>query len=260
MSTPKKAIAAAKAAEIHRELQIQEPDEINVEKIANYYNIRVTEEPLSGMDGCIVREGDRAVITIKDSVPYYPQKRFILAHELGHFFLHPSARQIVTDTHTQMSNWSEKYTQEYEANLFAADLLMPPKLFAPRIKKQIPSLDLIETLAKEFQTTFTATAVQFVLNSHGEECALVSSQGRQRQWAVRSPGFSFRLSESGYVHGHSCAVEAMMGKGKARAADIEADFWLDEFHGNHKALITEDSRYFPKIDRTISLLWIHEDI
>jgi len=65
MRVPRKAIAAARAADIHRELRIQEPDEIQVEKIANYYEVMVVEEPLKGMDGCIVKEGDRAIVSIR---------------------------------------------------------------------------------------------------------------------------------------------------------------------------------------------------
>ncbi|MFZ4775603.1 MAG: ImmA/IrrE family metallo-endopeptidase [Terrimicrobiaceae bacterium] len=256
---PRKAIATTKAREIHQKLEIEEPDEIQVEKIANYYNIRVTEEPLSGMDGCIVRDGERAVITIRSTVGYQPQKRFIVAHELGHFFLHSKTRQIETVTQEQTSNWSERDIEEYEANLFAADLLMPPVLFTPRFDNNDLSLNLVESLAREFQTTFTSTAVQLVLNSR-EECALISSQGRQRKWAVRSPGFSFHLSEDGYIHGCSCAAEVMRTRSRSRASDIEASYWLDGFRRNHKALITEDSRFFPKIDRTLTLLWIHDEI
>jgi hypothetical protein len=256
---PRKAIATAKAREIHQTLGIQEPDEIQIDKIANFYKIRVSEEPLSGMDGCIVRNGDKAVITIRSTVTYEPQKRFILAHELGHYFLHQKTHQIETVTQEQTSNWSEKNIEEYEANLFASDLLMPPELFVPRFKGQIPSLDLIKSVAGAFHTTFTSTAVQFVLNSR-EECALVSSQGRQRIWAIKSPGFSFHLCDDGYIHGLSCAVEAKKTGLPCRASDVEASYWFDGFRENHKAFITEDSRYFPKIDRTLSLLWIHDEI
>ena len=47
---------------------------------------------------------------------------------------------------------------------------------------------------------------------------------------------------------------------QARSSNIEASFWLEGFRGNDKAVITEDSRFFPKFNRTLSLLWIHKEI
>ena len=120
---------------------------------------------------------------------------------------------------------------------------MPQQIFAPRISGELPSLELIDRLAGEFLTTLTATAVQFV-RATNEECAIVSCTGRQRLWAVKSLGFSFHLSEDGYVHGCSCAAEAMKSGQPRRASDVEASFWLDGFRGDHKALITEDARVF----------------
>ena len=95
---PRKALSVAKAREILNHLEIQEPDEIQVERIAAYYSVRVEEEPLCGMDGCIVRNESSAIITLRESIPYPAQKRFVLAHELGHYFLHPGTRQIQTVT------------------------------------------------------------------------------------------------------------------------------------------------------------------
>jgi Zn-dependent peptidase ImmA (M78 family) len=256
---PRKAIATAKAREVIRNLNILEPDEIDVEAIANYYNVGVRLQRLSGMDGCILRKGDNAVITVREDIRYIPQQRFVIAHELGHYFLHPNTRQAETVSQEQTSNWSEKNVEEYEANLFAADLLMPPQMFAQRHSEHEPSLGLIESLAREFSTTLTSTAVQFTLSTR-EECAIVVSKNRQRIWAMKSPGFSFQLLEDGYVHGHSCAEECRKIGQPARSDQVEASFWLKGFFGDHKSAITEDSRYFTRLQRTLTLLWIHEQI
>jgi hypothetical protein len=202
-----KAIAVAKADELLAELQIEEPDEIDVERIAFFKGASVCYAPLHGMDGCLVRSGNSAVITVRDSLGYEGQKRFVIGHELGHFFLHPKARQIEIVDQEQTTNWSEKQeTEEYEANVFAAELLMPRRLVEARIKGQEPSFNLIEKLTSDFRTTLTATAVQFVQTTT-EECALVSSAGRKRLWFILSRGFSFRMLEDDRVHGHSCAAE-----------------------------------------------------
>jgi hypothetical protein len=256
----RKAIAVAKADGLIKELHIRHPAEIDIERIAIFKGADVRYAALNGMDGCLVRHGDSAVITVRSSLSYEGQKRFVIGHELGHFFLHPSTRQIETVDKEQAGNWSERQeTEEYEANLFAAELLLPKLLIGERISGEEPSFDLIKRLAAEFHTTLTATAVQFVLTTT-EECVLVSSANRQRLWFIPSRGFSFTMLEDSYIHGHSCAAEVNDFKRSSRCAEIEAGYWLDGFQGDHKSFITEDALFFPTLRRALSLLWIHEAI
>jgi Zn-dependent peptidase ImmA (M78 family) len=258
--SPRKAIAVARARELLNELHIREPSEIDIERIALFKNVLVRYEPLHGMDGRIVREGNAAIVTINNALKFDGQKRFVIAHELAHFFLHPKTRQIETIDAEQINNWSEKQEiEEYEANLFAAELLMPEFLFAPRIKGKKPSFDLVESLIEEFHTTFTATAVQYVFNTT-EECAIVSSAQRQRLWFILSHGFSFQMLEESDIHGCSCAAEVSANKRSCKSSQIEAGYWLEGFRGDHKSCITEDARFFPTLKRSLSLLWIHDAI
>lgn len=257
---PRQTIPLAKAREILKALEIEEPDEIDPAAIAFQYDAAVQEEPLDGMDGNIVRDGNKAVITVNSRIAYPGQKRFVIAHELGHFFLHPHARQVDTVDAQQTSDWSEtQEVEEYEANLFAAELLMPQAIFAPKTKGVEPSFALIEKLCTEFNTTFTSTAVQFVLNTD-EECVLISSANRQRAWFIRSRNFSFQLLSDPYIHGHSCAKEVGPNRKTSRSKQIEAGFWFEGFRHDHKAYITEDARYFSQLGKTLSLLWVHDVI
>ena len=259
-SSERKAIVVAKADELLLELQIREPAEIDIERIAIFKDAEVRYAPLRGMDGCLVRQGNSAVITVRSTLDYAGQKRFVIGHELGHFFLHPNTRQIETVDNEQTADWSERQeTEEYEANLFAAELLLPKTLIEQRIQAKEPSFNLIKELAGEFQTTLTATAVQFVRTT-SEECVLVSSANRHRLWFIPSRGFSFTLLEDGYIHGHSCAAEVDKSKRSSRCAEIEAGYWLEGFRDDHKSFVTEDALYFPTLRRALSLIWIHEAI
>lgn len=257
---PRKAIAVAKAKELLNELRIRHPSEIDIERIAAFKKVLVRHEPLQGMDGRIVRDKNAAIITVNSAIKFEGQRRFVIAHELGHFFLHPTTRQIETVNANQINNWSERQeVEEYEANIFAAELLMPETLLGPRIKGIRPSFDLIETLSAEFHTTLTATAVQFVLNT-SEECAIVSCSKRERLWFILSRQFSFPMLEETHIHGCSCAAEVGINKRSSRSSQVEAGYWLDGFRGDHKSSLTEDARFFPSLDRSLSLLWIHDAI
>ncbi len=256
----RKTIPLAKARDVLLGLRVEEPSDIDPEAIAFIKGANVQEEPLEGMDGYIVREGDNAIITVNSNLTYPSQKRFVIAHELGHFLLHPNARQFDAVDVAQATNWSEaQAVEEYEANLFAAELLLPNFMFAKRLVGVDPSLDFIENLSAVFQTTLTSTAVQFVLNTK-EECFLVSSSNRRREWFMCSSNRSFTLLDDPVIHGHSCTAEVNAKKLKSRDSKIDAGFWLDGFRYNHKAQITEDSRYFPILHKALTLLWIHDEI
>jgi Zn-dependent peptidase ImmA (M78 family) len=259
-ASERKAIAVATADQLLKELQIQEPLEIDIERMAIFKGADVRYAALRGMDGCLVRRGDSAVITVRSSLPYERQKRFVVGHELGHFFLHPNTRQIETVDKEQAADWSERQeAEEYEANLFAAEVLLPKQLVSERVSGKEPSFELIKGLAEEFRTTLTATAVQFVRTTT-EECVLISSANRQRLWFIPSRGFSFTILEDSYIHGHSCAAEVNESKRSSRCAEIEAGYWLEGFRGDQKSFVTEDALYFPTLRRALSLIWIHEAI
>lgn len=260
MGKLRKVIPLLKAKELLNELQILEPCEIDIERIAMFKDAEVRYASLQGMDGCIVRQGSAAIITVNNKIDFEGQRRFVIAHELGHFFLHPNTRQVESVNQEQTSNWSDQQEiEEYEANLFAAELLMPMSMFASRFKGKIPSFELIESLQQEFRTTLTATAVQFVLSTK-EECAIVCCANRQRLWFILSPGFSFSMLEENYVHGLSCAAEVSPNKKTSKSSKVEAGYWLQGFRGNHKAYLTEEAKYFPKLGKSLSLLWLHAAI
>lgn len=72
-------------------------------------------------------------------------KNFTLAHELGHYFLHPQEQKLRIDHFDYSANTKES-EQESEANYFAATLLVPAiKLY--QILKLTNDLD---TIAKYF--------------------------------------------------------------------------------------------------------------
>jgi hypothetical protein len=209
----------------------------------------------------MVRLDGGAMITVRDSIRFPGQKRFVIAHELGHVLLHPFVRQIDEVKLAQTSNWSlNQEPEEIEANLFAAEILMPGRFLIPRIEKMEPGFDLLRELAREFRSTLTATAIQY-LRYTKEECVLVASKGGQRKWFWTSERFSFLLREESRVHGYSCASELLDSKEcRVRGDDVPAGSWLRDFSPDGKECVTEDAIFSAEFGETLSLVWIHEAI
>lgn len=254
-------IPVVKARELIAKLFIEDPSEIDIALIAAHEDAPVQEKELHGSDGRMVRADGVAMITVRASIEYPGQKRFVIAHELGHVLLHPHVRQIDEVKLSQASNWSLKQSpEEIEANLFAAEILMPASLFVPRIQKKEPSFDLIRALADEFRTTLTATAIQFIRYTK-EECVLVASKKGHRQWFSASDPFSFWLREETQIHGYTCAAElAKTGKSHVRATDVPAGCWLRDFSPDGKEYVTEDAVSSSNFGGALSLVWIHDAI
>lgn len=254
-------IPVVKARDLIAELRIEDPSEIDIELIAAYLGVMVQETQMVGSDGRMMIIDGAARISVREDIRFPGQKRFVIAHELGHVLLHPMIRQIDELSLTQASNWSlNQEPEEIEANLFAAEILMPKSLFLPRIQARVPGFALFNELAEEFGTTVTAVAIQFIRYTR-EECVLIASCKGQRKWFHTSETFSFWLREETEINEFTCAHELETeGKATVRGDDIPAGSWLKGYSTtNNMECVTEDAIRSPNFG-TLSLVWIKDDI
>ncbi|HVV15043.1 MAG TPA: ImmA/IrrE family metallo-endopeptidase [Candidatus Paceibacterota bacterium] len=96
---------------------------ISVEEIANQLKIKIGRAPSSEFSGMLIRKDGRALMGINNSEGTARQ-RFTIAHELGHYFLHP---QNDTFVDYRQNEKEPRNHREREADMFAAALLMPRK-------------------------------------------------------------------------------------------------------------------------------------
>lgn len=123
-------------SKLEEDMEIEFSAPINLEEIVNFIgaklDISVDFEKISTA-GSVSLNNDHAEIWINPiENSYEPRKRFTIAHEIGHLIRHISPDKGVQefiDTKKTLnrkdSYWDSK---EYEANNFAAQLLMPLKL------------------------------------------------------------------------------------------------------------------------------------
>jgi Zn-dependent peptidase ImmA (M78 family) len=122
---------------------------VDVEKIAKQLNIQVRREDLRDISGLIYRDGNQVIIGLneRDSIN---RKRFTIAHELGHFFLHTQNPLFIDKSidkgymiklRNQVSSEAVSI-EEIEANAFAAELLMPTHMVFEEIKHLHQKIDL----------------------------------------------------------------------------------------------------------------------
>ena len=106
----------------------------------------------------IAKRGETTRVFVEQSDPPY-RKRFSIAHELGHHFLHLLDDGEIIDSHSDMfrekepasGHMTERRLQEIEANWFAASLLMPEELVKIEWEKSlsVPQLAKIFNVSRE---------------------------------------------------------------------------------------------------------------
>lgn len=154
--------AAEDILEAHR---ITSPP-VPIERLAKSLGARLRHEALKGgLSGFLYREGNSAIIGI--NTHHSPaRQRFTIAHEMGHLVLHQQ-RSVRVDHEFQLRLRSDLSSQgtnqeEMEANLFAAEILMPKSLIE-RDLGTIETVDLLDSRAIEALSKKYGVSVQALL-------------------------------------------------------------------------------------------------
>lgn len=148
---------------------------IDVEEVAKGLNLTVTTTDLGpGVSGALFMNQNGASIGVNPADPKV-RRRFTIAHEIGHFQLHPMTTGLFIDRDYYVSSKilfrnaeskTGERTKEREANAFAAALLMPIPLLQAEInqiieeKPTISDEELTSHLAKTFEVSEMAMAIR----------------------------------------------------------------------------------------------------
>ena len=226
-------VAAQRARELIDELCIDRPEDIDVELIAAHLGAVVAWDDLRSEHARLIRGKRKHLITIRRDLQGTPRGRFANAHEIGHLRLHPELDQIKACSAGDMTDYHND-GREAEANHFAAELLMPERLFGPLCQGRPPSLDLVQSLAETFRISRTAAGIQLV-RSCPEPCALVFSANAVVQWAFRVDrprgGFPFFIEAGRRLHSgddSTLAGDLFAGKDRPRPEAVDASNWCDD--------------------------------
>ncbi len=160
--------------------------------IAAKRDIEVVKKPTGeGASGMLLRLGDQFVIGYATHISSEGFQRFSIAHELGHYFLsgHPEKVFDANGVHVSRAGFASKDKYEHEADLFAASLLMPRRLFCASLESAGEGLDAIESLATSCKTSLTATAIRFT-ECTTDAVAIVVSKGKAIEYCRMSDAFA----------------------------------------------------------------------
>lgn len=247
------------ARQLLKKFKVSEPKDINLGRIAAGLKLIVEEDDLEGCDGMLQMrvEPKRGIITVKKSIREPGQKRFVIAHEIGHYEspIVPGLAYSCTSADLNLGNQRVK-PEERAANKFAAELLMPRFLFIPRLAGKRPSMDLVKELASTFDTTLTATLRRFV-ELTDNRCALVVSEDRKIKYSIASKRFGFSIQQGTSVGGNTFAVDFYThGYLDEQIKSVRANAWIRDSNLDNHVRFKEQSIAQRRYKSVLTLLWI----
>tara|TARA_R100000951_G_scaffold65260_1_gene55080 strand:+ start:103 stop:879 length:777 start_codon:yes stop_codon:yes gene_type:complete len=181
------------AQKLMQECGIDDPTEFPLDLIVFGRGATLIEKELQNSEGRIVFGNNSAIITINSNIPYEGKKRFVIAHELGHFEMHKNLVKVHHDNDATLEYFKNGH-QETEANEFASELLMPEHLFRKECEGKKFSPDLLRKLSERFKTSITSVAYKyFELGSH-PICLFYSYNNQVKYWK-RPDGYSHFIND-----------------------------------------------------------------
>ncbi len=254
-------LPVAKAKQVTSDLSLAHPCDMDLRDVAFLRGALVTEAPISGADGWLVKVGETGVIRVRDDVKGEGQRRFIIAHEIGHFELHFDSDQLDLCTGKDLHHEYDRVRpEEREASLFATELLLPEILLREKCEAQAPNFEFLSGLARDFKTSVTMTAMRYIQFS-GHRAALVVSEKGRVKWYRRTEEFGYYINTRVDVDKQTFAADFFNhGKCPKKPEKVEASAWIKNPRVDSRAFMWEQCFPMPWYDAVLSLVWIEDDI
>lgn len=151
---------------------------------------------------------------------------------------------------------------EWEANQFAAELLMPQHLFSRDAGQRDPTFHEIAEMASTgaYDVSATAAAIRFVEVTQ-EACALVSARGGVIDWVVKSRSFVYRIPwiRDRLPMGSLATAVSRGDDAPAEAEPVDPYTWLD-YEQYTPVELFESVRHIPTQGQVLSLVWVVSEV
>lgn len=250
--------AKAKARGVLQELEVGCIEDLqDIERLCKGRGVHVTYQKLKNLEGFLLRP--QRLIGVRNDIPEVGRSRFTIAHELGHWEMHPHLDQFQACTATDIHGYRGS-SEEIEANTFAAELLMPDFILTEQLRFLSPTVDTIIKLATRFRMSLTATAVRLCEYTDLPVFVAFSSEGRLR-WYRRSKraegyfflGFGTELDGDSFARYCTDAPEEATGP-----QEVESSAWFPDDRHYDRFKCLEESVELGDYGVTMSIITVDE--
>lgn len=232
--------------ELIYEYNLNTKEAIDIEDLIKKMNIRLVIADLpQGVLGACKVEGLKRMIVVSSNVYNEEQKRFTLAHELGHILIHRGTHYFSKEDFNIIYTNKQK---EDEADRFAVELLLPKSFIITMINENDVSFELIKQIAQIYKMSLTATAIR-VAELINENIIIIYHKNNFIKWWYKSNGDIFFNEKY-----EGLDLTRIEQEKDIPSRKVELNLWLSEDEDLYSCY--EETIYFNKLDEYITLVQI----
>lgn len=240
------------ARRVRAEIGYVHPTEITIETLAFARGVRIRASAATGARAKLTRLRKRGIVAVADGLGP-EERRWAIAHELGHFEAHADVSFETLCTSRDMVTAYEASGREPEANAFAAELLMPEALVAPLCDVRTVSWDAVRVVATTFSVSMTAAALRFVSLTPERVCLVCAKDGAIL-WTAATDDFGPRPHRDARVQPFTESYDWFTkGTIEPRPQTVDASAWIAS--ASDEETLVEHLLAIPRRRVTMSLLW-----
>ena len=181
------------------------------------------------------------------------RQRFTVCHEIAHIVL-----KLRSDHKTQPWWSAKKPLAERLCDMFAAEMILPTKLFQPAAEEVSVSFSSVDALASRFLASVTATGSRFA-SAISTPCAFVLSEQGKIRHASRSKALQEAnawIAPKVNLPCGSVSARTRAG-GEGGREQIDAAAWFCDWE--RTGVLLEEARHLSQWDQTLTLLWFENE-
>lgn len=212
-----------------------------------------------GLDGSLVRSGRHGIIGYRRDIQEPGRIAFTIAHELGHWELHPHHSQANACTAGDIAAYKGTGIEQ-EANAFAAELLMPTPMLAQSLKYASATIQKAAEVASTYGTSLTAAVIRvvelidcpaMVVLSEDNRVKLVAKSGKARPY--------FTVQKGDAIDDDALAWNCLTEIDELEQPEqVKSSAWFSRDHNSHRLKVWEQSVMLGDYDLVLSIISFDE--
>lgn len=207
---------------------------IPIECIAEQAGINnISYKSFDRLEGALIANEYKTngTILINNKIVNTGRQRFTLSHELGHFMIPKHGHNMqcsINDMNTQNK------VIELEANKFAAELLMPKKIFCNGSLFDVASIENIIKLSETYQVSFESCANKYI-STHHEPLAVLFYKDKELRYYIKNNNIPFYfnslIKKGALMPDASLSYSDNITDNPIDIDSIDSSIWFDDIQG-----------------------------